>query len=44
MPPFTGGLTGYFSYDYLNYSEPTVRRETEDTEPDTTGRKWNWLS
>ena len=32
MPPFTGGLTGYFSYDYLNYSEPTVRRDTEDTE------------
>ena len=32
LPPFTGGLTGYFSYDYLNYSEPTVRRETEDTE------------
>ena len=32
MPPFTGGLTGYFSYDYLNYSEPTVHRETEDTE------------
>ena len=32
LPPFTGGLTGYFSYDYLNYSEPTTRRETEDTE------------
>ena len=32
LPPFTGGLTGYFSYDYLNYSEPTARRETEDTE------------
>ncbi len=32
LPPFTGGLTGYFSYDYLNYSESTVRRETEDTE------------
>ena len=32
MPPFTGGLTGYFSYDYLNYSEPSVKRETEDTE------------
>ena len=32
LPPFTGGLTGYFSYDYLNYSEPSVRRETEDTE------------
>ncbi len=32
MPPFTGGLTGYFSYDYLGYTEPTVRRKTEDTE------------
>ena len=32
LPPFTGGLTGYFSYDYLNYSEPTVRRDTADTE------------
>lgn len=32
LPPFTGGLTGYFSYDYLNYSEPSVRREAEDTE------------
>ena len=32
LPPFTGGLTGYFSYDYLNYSEPSVRRQTEDTE------------
>ena len=32
LPPFTGGLTGYFSYDYLNYAEPSVRRETQDTE------------
>ena len=32
LPPFTGGLVGYFSYDYLNYSEPTVRREVEDSE------------
>lgn len=32
LPPFTGGLVGYFSYDYLGYSEPTVRREVEDTE------------
>ena len=32
LPPFTGGLTGYFSYDYLNYAEPSVWRETEDTE------------
>ena len=32
MPPFTGGLMGYFAYDYLQYSEPTVRREVLDTE------------
>ena len=32
LPPFTGGLVGYFSYDYLGYSEPTARVKTEDTE------------
>lgn len=32
MPPFTGGLVGYFSYDFLGYSEPSVRRDTVDTE------------
>jgi anthranilate synthase component 1 len=32
MPPFTGGLVGYFSYDYLKYSEPTLRLDAEDTE------------
>ena len=32
LPPFTGGLVGYFSYDYLGYSEPSVRCETEDNE------------
>ena len=32
LPPFTGGLVGYFSYDYLGYSEPAVRCEVEDTE------------
>ena len=32
LPPFTGGLVGYFSYDYLGYSEPSVRREVEDSE------------
>lgn len=32
LPPFTGGLVGYFSYDYLGYSEPTVKCDTEDTE------------
>ena len=32
LPSFTGGLVGYFSYDYLGYSEPTVRCDVEDTE------------
>lgn len=32
LPPFTGGLVGYFSYDYLGYSEPTVKCDVEDTE------------
>ena len=32
LPPFTGGLVGYFSYDYLFYSEPTAHRTTEDSE------------
>lgn len=32
LPSFTGGLVGYFSYDYLGYSEPTVRTDVSDTE------------
>lgn len=32
LPSFTGGLTGYFSYDYLGYSEPEVRCDVEDSE------------
>ncbi|MDO5140729.1 MAG: anthranilate synthase component I [Eubacteriales bacterium] len=32
LPPFTGGLVGYFSYDYLGYSEPAVRNSVEDPE------------
>ena len=32
LPPFTGGLVGYFSFDYLRYMEPTAILETEDTE------------
>ena len=27
FPPFTGGLVGYFAYDYLKYAEPVLRRE-----------------
>ena len=30
MPAFTGGLVGYFSYDYIKYSEPKL--ELEDKE------------
>ncbi|MDD6400058.1 MAG: anthranilate synthase component I [Lachnospiraceae bacterium] len=32
LPSFTGGLVGYFSYDYLGYKEPSVRCQVEDTE------------
>lgn len=32
LPSFTGGFVGYFSYDYLSYSEPSVRCDVEDTE------------
>lgn len=32
LPSFTGGLVGYFSYDYLGYSEPSVKVEVKDTE------------
>lgn len=32
LPSFTGGLVGYFSYDYLKYSEPTLRLDAKDTE------------
>ncbi|MBO6165437.1 MAG: anthranilate synthase component I [Eubacterium sp.] len=30
LPTFTGGLVGYFSYDYIKYSEPVLRREVKD--------------
>ena len=32
LPTFTGGLVGYFSYDYLGYSEPKARTQAQDTE------------
>ena len=32
LPSFTGGLVGYFSYDYLKYYEPTLNLDAEDTE------------
>ncbi len=32
MPPFTGGLVGYFSYDYIKYAEPSLRIESRDDE------------
>ena len=32
LPPFTGGLVGYFSYDYLGYSEPSVKSNVQDSE------------
>lgn len=32
LPSFTGGLVGYFSYDYIKYAEPTLRLDAKDTE------------
>ena len=32
LPPFTGGLVGYFAYDYITYSEPSTRCSVKDTE------------
>ena len=30
LPTFTGGLVGYFSYDYIKYSEPKLRLSDEE--------------
>ena len=32
LPTFTGGLVGYFAYDYIKYSEPTLRLDAADSE------------
>ncbi len=32
LPPFTGGLVGYFSYDYIKYAEPSLNLDAEDSE------------
>lgn len=32
LPSFTGGLVGYFAYDYIGYSEPAARKKVIDTE------------
>ncbi len=29
LPPFTGGLVGYFSYDYYAYQEPSLQLESQ---------------
>ena len=32
LPFFTGGLVGYFSFEYFGYSEPTIRCTLDDTD------------
>ncbi len=32
LPPFTGGLMGYFAYDSIKYAEPTLDLEAADEE------------
>ena len=32
LPPFTGGLAGYISFDYIRYCEPSLRFDAKDEE------------
>lgn len=32
LPSFTGGLVGYFSYDYINYAEVSTKVKVDDSE------------
>ena len=32
LPPFAGGLVGYFAYDYAKYTEPTLKIDCADEE------------
>jgi anthranilate synthase component 1 len=32
LPPFTGGLVGYFAYDYAKYCEPSLKLDAVDEE------------
>ncbi|MBE6034218.1 MAG: anthranilate synthase component I [Clostridiales bacterium] len=32
LPPFTGGLVGYFAYDYIKYGEPSLHLQAKDDE------------
>ncbi len=32
LPSFSGGLVGYFSYDYIKYAEPHLKLDAEDQE------------
>jgi len=30
LPPFTGGLVGYFAYDYVKYCEPALKLDADE--------------
>ncbi|RKM55908.1 anthranilate synthase component I [Butyrivibrio sp. X503] len=32
LPSFTGGLVGYFAFDYFGYCEPTAKSKVEDSD------------
>ncbi|MDR3313397.1 MAG: anthranilate synthase component I family protein [Oscillospiraceae bacterium] len=32
LPPFAGGLVGYFAYEYIHYMEPTLALDAQDEE------------
>ena len=39
FPPFSGGLVGYFSFDYLAYHEPKLRRNISPTQQNTAAQQ-----
>ena len=40
MPPFTGGLVGYFSYDYIKYAEPSLKKVLTREQDAGTGQEF----
>ena len=39
LPPFAGGLVGYFAYDYVQYGEPSIRLSGDKVNSGAAGRE-----
>ena len=40
LPPFTGGLVGYFAYDYIRYAEPSLEASIRKAGKDRSSGMW----